>query len=124
MDKHQHNLHKAAKPQIFKNAKALRKRMTPAEQKLWQAVRAKKLEGYKFRRQHPIKKFILDFYCHEAKLGIELDGEYHENAVQKFYDTDRSAILEELGILIIRFSNREVLENLEQVLKTIKNRLA
>lgn len=113
------NLHDDAKPQIFQNARSLRKNQTPAEQALWQALKGKQLKGFKFRRQHPIKKFVLDFYCHAVKLGIELDGKYHEDKTQQFYDKDRAEILEELGIEVIRFSNQAVLGDLAGVLEEI-----
>ena len=116
-------MHEGATPQIFNNAKELRKNMIPAEQELWETLRNKQLDGLKFRRQHPINKYVLDFYCHKAKLGIELDGEYHEEKGQQFYDNDRTANLKELkNIHIIRFSNREVFDNLERVLDTIRKK--
>lgn len=104
-----------ANPLIFQRAEVLRKKMTEAEKILWEVLKTKKLSGYKFRRQHPILKFILDFYCHESKLGIEIDGQVHNSKEQKFYDEDRTDILKEYGIKIIRFHNKEIIENLEVV---------
>ena len=102
-----------ANPLIFQRAEVLRKKMTEAEKILWEVLKTKKLSGYKFRRQHPILKFILDFYCHESKLGIEIDGQVHNSKEQRFYDEDRTDILKEYGIKIIRFHNNEIIENLE-----------
>ena len=104
-----------ANPLIFQRAEVLRKKMTEAEKILWEVLKTKKLSGYKFRRQHPILKFILDFYCHESKLGIEIDGQVHNSKEQRFYDEDRTDILKEYGIKIIRFHNNEIIENLEVV---------
>ncbi|MCB0553579.1 MAG: endonuclease domain-containing protein [Phaeodactylibacter sp.] len=113
-------MHHGASPEVFRNAEILRREMTEAEQVLWEALRNKRLAGFKFRRQHPISKYVLDFYCHQAKLAIELDGEYHEDRAQQFYDTDRTANLQELSIDVIRFQNEEVLENLDKVLVKIR----
>ncbi|MGE5357300.1 MAG: endonuclease domain-containing protein [Deltaproteobacteria bacterium] len=104
-----------ANPLIFQRAEVLRKKVTEAEKILWEVLKTKKLNGYKFRRQHPILKFILDFYCHESKLGIEIDGQVHNSKEQRFYDEDRTDILKEYGIKIIRFHNNEIIENLEVV---------
>lgn len=93
--------------------------MTEAEHLLWEALRNKQLDGFKFRRQHPVSKYVLDFYCHQAKLAIELDGGYHEDSVQQLYDADRTANLTELGIEVIRFQNDNVMENLDEVLDDI-----
>lgn len=113
-------MHHAATPEIFRNAEALRNQMTEAERVLWEALRERRLDGLKFRRQHPANKFVLDFYCHQAKLAIELDGQYHEDKAQQFYDADRTINLDELGIKVIRFQNEEVLENLDEVLVKIR----
>ena len=115
MEDDKDNMFLGASPLIFQRAEELRKKMTEAEKKLWEVLKNKKLGGFKFRRQHPILKFILDFYCHEAKLGIEIDGEVHNSKGQKFYDDDRTEILKEYGINIIRFYNDEIIDNLEEV---------
>lgn len=114
-------MHHGASPEVFRNAEALRSQMTEAEQVLWESLRNKRLSGFKFRRQHPVSKYVLDFYCHQAKLAIELDGEYHEGRAQQFYDTDRTANLQELSIEVVRFQNEEVLGNLEEVLTKIRD---
>ena len=99
------NMYFGASALIFKRAKELRKKMTKAELVLWEELKGRKIGGFKFRAQHPISKYILDFYCHEKKIGIELDGEIHSTKAREFYDMDRSDNLEELGIKIIRFKN-------------------
>ena len=106
--------------QLLANARELRKNQTDAEELLWQLLRRRQLNNLKFRRQHPLKTgFILDFYCAEAKLGIELDGGYHNDTEQQEYDAERTEIVNEYGINIIRFSNEEVLQDTENVLKKI-----
>ena len=104
-------------PEIEAAARHLRRNMTPAEQKLWEALKAKKLGGLKFRAQHPVGPFILDFYCPARKLVVELDGEVHEE--QADYDESRTQQLENYGHRVIRFRNEEVLEDLPSVLERI-----
>ena len=116
---HVENLSWMAKPDIFKKAKALRRPMTPAETILWEHLRNNKLNGLKFRRQHPVFIFIADFYCHQKKLIIELDGEVHDNPEQTEHDINRTADLEEKGFSILRFRNEEVISDLEKVLERI-----
>ncbi len=104
---------------LLENAKHMRKNQTPAEEMLWQLVRKKQL-GTKFRRQHPIQEgFILDFYNHEHKLCIELDGGYHNEENQKISDQERERILNDMDIRILRFKNEDILNNTEQVLEKI-----
>jgi very-short-patch-repair endonuclease len=74
----------------------------------------------KFRRQHPIDKFVLDFYCHERKLAVELDGSIHDLKVNKDYDEARTAMLGGLGIYTLRFRNDDVVINIENVLQQIR----
>jgi very-short-patch-repair endonuclease len=112
--------------QIIKNRpedvgfrKQLRNHSSPAEIKLWLELRSKKLKGKKFRRQYGVERFILDFYCPESKLGIELDGATHDNTKSFDYDAERTQIIENYGIKILRFTNKEVKENLEGVLVEI-----
>ena len=109
-------------PGMLRMAREQRKNMTPAEKKLWQRIRGKRL-GMKFRRQHPINRFIADFYCHEARLVVEIDGGYHDEEEQQKYDAGRTKELEEFGIRVIRFTNAEVEENLAGVVMRIKNSL-
>ncbi len=110
-----------ASPLLFARAKVLRLNMTEAEERLWYYLRKNQLKGYKFRRQHPIKYFIADFYCHQARLVIEVDGEIHNT--QKEYDAGRTYELEELGIIVIRFTNAEVFNNIEKVIEKISGYL-
>ena len=117
------SMHQFANYRLFENARELRKNETAAERKLWEAIRRKKLNGYKFRRQHPLGLYILDFYCHAKKLGIELDGGYHIDKGQKFLDNKRTEQLGDQHIEIIRFKNEEVLQNLEEVLEKIRKKL-
>jgi very-short-patch-repair endonuclease len=114
-------MHEGANPQIFRNAKSLRKSTTLAEQMLWHEVlRNKQLLGYKFRRQHPFNRYILDFYCHQLKLSIELDGKIHDKKTQKAYNEMRTHHLEEFGLFELRFKNSEVFKNIESVRQTIE----
>jgi very-short-patch-repair endonuclease len=92
---------------------------TPAESKLWSRLRGKNLGGAKFRRQHAIERFIVDFFCAEAKLVIEVDGEIHQYTVTE--DEVRQEFLESLDLRIIRFTNDEVLQSTENVLTKIAN---
>ena len=112
-----------ANPDIFKRASELRKNMTEAEKILWSALRRKQVQGKRFRRQHPISTFIVDFYSHEAKLVIEVDGGIHNIPEQKEYDSGRSDELERLGLKIIRFTNTQVFQNLGKVVKEIEENI-
>ena len=103
--------------QIKKNAKLLRKSQTPPEAILWKQLRGKRLGGFKFRRQYPIGRFIVDFYCHEVALVIEIDGASHESQVE--YDLARSQWLVENGYHVIRFSNQQIARELDGVCQTI-----
>lgn len=101
--------------------KELRKSLTPAEAILWKSLQRSQLKGRKFRRQHSIKNYIVDFYCASEKLIIELDGAIHLDFAQQNYDYERTVILEGLGFKIIRFENKLIFENLSNVLKEITN---
>ena len=94
--------------------------MTMAEKKLWGYLRKGRTMGVKFRRQHPISRFISDFYCHQAKLVIEIDGGYHYEKEQAESDKGRQVELENLGLMVIRFRNEEITENVEDVLSRIR----
>ncbi|MGJ8641429.1 MAG: endonuclease domain-containing protein [Opitutaceae bacterium] len=100
--------------------KKLRRHMTPAEAKLWIYLKGKQLEGRKFRRQHSVRQYILDFYCPTAKLAIELDGQSHDSAMAAEYDHERTLVLQATGIRVIRFENRTVFEHPEWVLEQIR----
>ena len=112
-----------AKPRTFEKARELRSNMTVAEKLLWNELKKKKLCGYRFKAQHPISKFIADFYCHKFRLVIEIDGEIH--AKQKEYDIGRTAELNEFDINVIRFSNNDVYNRINWVMneieETVKN---
>jgi very-short-patch-repair endonuclease len=104
-------------------ARELRKQQTDTENLLWQLLRDRQLCGFKFRRQHPIGGYNLDFYCHEARFAVELDGGGHNMEEQRQYDEERRNALEGAGIKIIRFWNNEVLISLEIVLEEIHRHL-
>jgi very-short-patch-repair endonuclease len=112
-------LHMGAKGKLFSNARMLRKTSTEAELLLWSNLRNKRLKGFKFRRQHPITRYIADFYCHEAKLIIELDGGIHNLPDYQEHDEGRTFELENDGIQVIRFTNTEILDNIVSVLDKI-----
>ncbi len=105
-------------PTIRQFARELRQPQTPAETTLWQHLRNRNLQ-YKFRRQHPIDFFIIDFYCAEAKLLIEIDGPSHLEKEQEEYDKARSEYLETLGYKVIRFTNDDVRYNTDAVITAI-----
>jgi putative DNA methylase len=104
---------------LLQAARDLRKTMTDAEQLLWQCLRGKQLDGFKFRRQHPIDRFVLDFYCPAARLAVELDGSQHNTEQGRAADAERTAWLNARGIRVLRFWNSEVFSNLEGVLTAI-----
>lgn len=103
----------------MRRASHLRKIATPAERILWSQLRNRTLSGYKFRRQHPIDRYILDFYCPEARLAVELDGSGHAYIGRQEKDRTREAFLAAEGIRVLRFWNDEVRENLDGVLQAI-----
>lgn len=112
-----------APPHIFEKARELRKTMTPAEQILWDRLKKRQLKGYEFRRQHPLSEFIADFYCHGAGLVIEVDESIHDLEEQKTYDLERSKELNRFGITVLRFTNEQIEDDIEVVLKRIKDYL-
>ncbi|MCE5347171.1 MAG: endonuclease domain-containing protein [Bacteroidales bacterium] len=109
-----------ATPDIFKKAKELRKEETEAEKILWTRLNKNQMMGLQFRRQHPINKFIADFYCAKIKLIIEVDGSIHEIPENQAYDIGRSEILNDFGITVIRFSNEQVINEIESTIKEIE----
>ncbi len=109
------------KPELKVYRKELRKSLTPAEAFLWKHLRNKKLEGRKFRRQHSIKNYIVDFYCAQEKLIIELDGEVHMNFATQEKDNKRDVDLASLGFIVIRFENHMVFDHLPSVLQEIRD---
>ena len=121
MENYNDKLFKGAGAKLFEFSNILRKTQTEAEEVMWQNLRNRKVLGFKFRRQHPLDKYIADFYCHEAKLVIEIDGKIHNVPEQQEYDKKRSSDIEEMGIKVIRFTNKAVNEDLQEVLNAIKN---
>lgn len=109
-----------AKAHLFIKAKELRKNMTPAEQKLWDRLRKKQL-GVRFRAQHPIERFIVDFYCHQLKLVIEVDGDIHN--FQNEYDLGRNIEIEKYGIQVLRIKNSQIETNINKVIDTINEEI-
>ena len=114
------NLHKGATGKLYEYSRELRQTATKAEKILWEYLRDRRFDGLKFRRQHPLNKFIADFYCHEKKLVIELDGTIHDEKFNADYDNARTYELEGFGITVIRFKNNEVEKNVEFVLSEIR----
>ncbi len=115
--------HHDAHQKTFENARFLKKVLTPAEEILWKELRGRRFKGHKFRRQHPIKSFIADFYCHASQLILEIDGGYHNSETSRKYDEDRTKELNVLGIRVIRFSNDQVSNHLGKVLDEIGRNL-
>jgi len=113
----QTSMYFGAIPKLFEFAKELRNKMTPAELFLWEALRKNKL-GVRFKPQHPLDRYIADFYCHKVKLVIEVDGETHDKQLD--YDIGRSHELENYGIKVIRFTNQHVINNRDEVITIIK----
>ncbi|BDI18282.1 hypothetical protein ANSO36C_40840 [Nostoc cf. commune SO-36] len=112
-----HELWKKLKPL----ARQMRCEPTPAEKLLWHKLRDKQLLGFKFRRQQTIDRFIVDFYCNEARLVVEVDGEIHDYTQQE--DAIRQEFLESLGLKVVRFRNEDVLERMEGMLQDIASHL-
>ncbi|OGX87061.1 endonuclease domain-containing protein [Hymenobacter glacialis] len=112
-----HNL-----PQKKEIRRTLRNTLTPAEATLWKALKGGQLTGRKFRRQHSAGAYILDFYCPEERLAIELDGAGHYTVSGNQHDAARTAYLNTLGIRVIRFENKLIWSALESVLQTIESK--
>ena len=108
-----------AKKNIFLKAIELRNNMTEAEKVLWEELKKKEIFKARWKRQHPIDIFVVDFYCHKYKLAIEVDGEIHLKEEIREHDDGRAHDIEKFGIKILRFTNKQVLEEIEFV----KNRI-
>jgi very-short-patch-repair endonuclease len=104
-------------PHIKENARELRRHMSPAEKILWRELRGRRFEGFRFRRQHPLGEYVLDFYCADAKLALEIDGESHLD--QSRSDARRTKWIESQGIRVERFWNTHKFDELE----TVKDRI-
>ena len=118
---HDESMWKGAPANNFLLAKQLRVSMTQAEILMWDKLKNKQFKDYKFRRQHPLHHFIVDFYCHTLKLIIEIDGKYHDSEEQKKEDLIRTELLQFQGLKEIRFSNEKVIKDIDLVLETIEN---
>jgi cyclase len=104
---------------LFENAKNLRNNMTGAEMMLWMHIR-EGIDGYKFRRQHPIGLYVADFYCHKAKLIIEIDGSIHNLHDVQLQDKQKQTDLERWGYKVIRFTNKEVQQGVDLIINEIR----
>jgi type I restriction enzyme, R subunit len=101
-------------------ARQLRRQQTPAEARLWQALRRHQLDGLQFRRQHPIGMYVADFYCPAVRLIVEVDGSIHRDPDQQARDRYRDAVLSEMNLTILRVTNDDVLGNLAETLRRIR----
>lgn len=102
-----------------KNVTSLRRNLTEAETKLWRDLRGRRVQGYKFRRQHPIQDYIADFACISAKLVVEIDGATHGTDEEQAYDATRTQVLEQFGWRVIRFTNDDVYTDVDGVVEAI-----
>lgn len=110
---------------LTEHAKELRKNMTPAEKKIWyEVLRNRQFENLRWLRQRPIDNFIVDFYCAELKLILEIDGDSHFTEDNMIYDKERTKILEQYGLTLIRFTNKEVMQNLSGVYQALLQQIA
>lgn len=112
-----------APPSIIRRAYELRISMTPAEKLLWSRLRKKQVVNLRFKSQHPVNIFIVDFYCHRVKLAVELDGSIHQLPEIITKDAEREVAIKQLGIELIRFKNEEVFGNIDGVVDTIRERV-
>ncbi|MCY2685769.1 endonuclease domain-containing protein [Salinimicrobium sp. TH3] len=120
---HQDGMWKGAPPENFGRAKFLRKNMTPAEILLWEKLQNPPFSLYKFRRQHPVQYYIVDFYSHSLRLAIEVDGKYHETLDQNKRDLERTEILRLNHLNLIRFTNKNILNHTDDVLQEIEEKI-
>ena len=121
MDFYNENLHQGAEGKLYEYGRQFRQSQTEAEKELWRLIRNKKINGLQFRRQHPLGNYIADFYCHEKRLVIELDGEIHDTNEQAKRDNERTILMNRSNITVIRLRNEEVLNDSKLVIKKIKN---
>ncbi len=116
--------YKSKLPQyLLELVRDFRKNPTDTEKMVWECLRARRLNGFKFRRQHPIGRYIVDFYCHAAQLIVEIDGDIHDIPDQMEYDQIREEELRALDLTIIRFRNERIMNDLMQVLEEIASYL-
>ena len=116
------NMFYGASPPVFEKAKMLRLNMTRHEKLLWEELKSNKISGLRFKAQHPIDTFVVDYYCHKIKLVVEVDGESHDSRDQKEYDQMRTDVLKALGIAVLRFRNGQIENSLKEVIKVIKEK--
>ncbi|MDP4220010.1 MAG: endonuclease domain-containing protein [Bacteroidota bacterium] len=106
-------------PYLTEFAREIRKNPTYTEKLMWRALRNRKQDGLKFRREHPIEGYIVDFYCHEHNLVIEIDGSIHDEPSKRIADEIRQKKLEESGYRVLRFTTEEININIDSVIETI-----
>ncbi len=111
-------------PALKERRRELRRNQTPAEKIIWERVRGRRLDGFRFLRQYSVGSYILDFYCPSKKLGIEIDGGQHRAKDGSMYDQERTSYLEGFGIKTIRIQNEEVIKNRQEVLSKILQSLS
>lgn len=109
---------------LISRARSLRKDQTECEVLLWKYLRNRQLKECKFRRQYPIGSYILDFYCSDIKLAIELDGSQHNTPQGRYYDNKRTILLKKLGIRTLRFWDNDILQNTHGVLEKISQSIS
>jgi very-short-patch-repair endonuclease len=113
------SMYYGADSNTLRAAHILRRSMTKAEAVLWKRLKDRKLFCTKFRRQHPVNIFIVDFYCHEYRLVIEVDGDIHSDDIANQYDQSRTEVLNKFGLKVIRFTNDQILYSLDSVIGEI-----
>lgn len=118
-----HDMFLGANPNLFAVAKELRLHETEAEKLLWSKLSHKQL-GVRFRRQHPIYSYVADFYCHSHRLVVEVDGPIHDTEENESYDTFRTEGFKEFDIKVLRFTNKEVLHDIDRVIEIIERALS
>ena len=114
---------RGASNELVSAARELRMAQTPAEQRLWSAIRGRKLDGFKFRRQYPVGSHVLDFVCVERRLVVELDGTHHAEGDQLRYDRERTEHLQQYGYRVVCYPNSAVLSDLDTVLDDLRAEL-
>ena len=107
-------------PPLEDRRRQLRQDATPTEKRLWRCLQRRQLLGKKFRRQYSLGSYVVDFFCPECMLAIELDGQHHYEIWRHDHEAQRTQFIEGLGVRILRFENRALLENLDGVLETIR----
>ncbi|HZG42846.1 MAG TPA: endonuclease domain-containing protein [Longimicrobium sp.] len=108
-------------PQMLQASRRLRAEATAAEEILWQALRGDRLDGFRFRRQHAIGRFVLDFYCPARRIAVEIDGGVHDEPDQAERDEARTQALEAQGIAVFRLRNEQILSDLPRAVEQIRN---